>query len=110
LRGQVYRNVRSIFPRPLLEARELVRAADRECTTASEGHGHVRINTQASARGRCLRRNELAGLDLGVAFSLAPLLLSQVEAPGHQPGLRLPLRSVDMAKGKLDITGLSAIG
>src|SRR5690606_40888730 len=79
-------------------------------TTTSEGHGHVRFNMQASARGRCLRRNELAGLDLGVAFSLAPLLLSQVEAPGHQPGLRLPLQSVDMTKGKLDMTGLSAIG
>lgn len=38
-----------------------------------------------------------------------PLLLSQVEAPGDQPVLRLPLCSIDLTNRKILIRGISAI-
>jgi len=40
--------------------------------------------------------------------SLAPLLLSQVETPGDQPVLRLPLHFMKKTKGKFCMTYVSA--
>lgn len=70
--------------RPSPEARQLIRAGDRERKAVLEGHrgNPKRWRAEAGARNRRHGSGREVNLN-GGALVLAPLLLSQVETPGN---------------------------
>src|SRR5690606_33657625 len=95
--------------------RQLVRSADRECETVFERHGIAPWSHAAVAKERAGNRSgshswQRYGMGIGDEVSiLAPLLPSQLVAPGDQPVWRLPLRIRKMAREMDVIADMSAI-